>query len=241
MQAQTVKRADARRNRGLILDAQTAFAHDGIDASLDEVARSAGVGPGTLYRHFPAREHLLCERQAALLSRRDEAIALACTKAALQCWMTALKDYLNAFSGLPRSFINAFEAQASPLAITCRILIPVTKEFLAHAQAEGAARSSVSAPALFLSALGAAFVHDKVSDYGTIPERVEEILGLGYLVDGSAVNTLEPSGSNTPLEHPMTQLSVGDQRHGRQHPGDRRNGRNCRSGAPTARPVNSRR
>jgi hypothetical protein len=69
---------------------------------------------------------LLYERQAALLSRSDEAAALACGKVALQCWMAALKDYLNAFSGLPRSFINAFEAQASPLAVTCRTLISVT-------------------------------------------------------------------------------------------------------------------
>lgn len=201
MQAQTVKRADARRNRALILDAaKTAFARDGIDASLDEVARSAGVGPGTLYRHFPTREHLLgellYERQAVLLSRRDEAAALACAKAALQCWMAALKSYLSAFSGLPRSLINAFEAQASPLAVTCRTLISITEEFLTSAQAEGAARSSVSAPALFLSALGAAFVHDKADDYGTTPERIEEILALGYLVEGSAADTPDPSGSN---------------------------------------------
>src|SRR5690625_6778204 len=83
MQAQTVQRADARRNRGLILEAaKAAFARDGIDASLDEVARSAGVGPGTLYRHFPTREHLLCEllheRQTVLLSNRDKAAALSC-------------------------------------------------------------------------------------------------------------------------------------------------------------------
>src|SRR5690554_813158 len=190
MQAQTVQRADARRNRGRILTAaKTAFARDGIDASLDEIARSAGVGPGTLYRHFPTREHLLCEllheRQSVLLSRRDEAAAQQCARKALQGWMAALKDYLSAFNGLPRSFINAFEAQASPLAVTCRSLISITEEFLFRAQSKGIARSSVSAPALFLSALGAAFVHDKVSNYGTAPERIEEILAHGYLNEGS--------------------------------------------------------
>ena len=52
-------RADARRNRERILAAATAaFAADGLSVPLDEIARRAGVGPGTLYRHFPAKETL---------------------------------------------------------------------------------------------------------------------------------------------------------------------------------------
>ena len=52
-------RADARRNRERILAAATAaFAADGLSVPLDEIARQAGVGPGTLYRHFPAKEAL---------------------------------------------------------------------------------------------------------------------------------------------------------------------------------------
>jgi len=192
MQRQTVRRADARRNRELIIDAaKAAFATDGVDTSLDEIARSAGVGPGTLYRHFPTREHLLCEvlheRQAMLLARRDEVAAMPSAKDALHVWMAALKDYLSAFNGLPRPLVDAFEAQASPLAVTCRTLVTITGEFLSRAQAEGAARPSVSAPALFLSALGAAFVHDKAGDYGTTPERIEEIQTFGYLTGGPVV------------------------------------------------------
>jgi AcrR family transcriptional regulator len=194
------QRADARRNRRLILDAaEAAFAIDGVSASLDDIARSAGVGPGTLYRHFPTREHLLCEvlheRQAVLLSRRDEAWAMPCAENALRAWMVALKDYLSAFNGLPRPFIDAFEAQASPLAVTCRALVAITGEFLSRAQAEGAARQSVSAPALFLSALGSAFVHDKAGDYGTTPKLIEEILAFGYLTGGSAADTPDPPNS----------------------------------------------
>jgi AcrR family transcriptional regulator len=53
-------RADAERNRERILEvAKEAFARDGATASLDDIARQAGVGPGTLYRHFPTREELL--------------------------------------------------------------------------------------------------------------------------------------------------------------------------------------
>jgi len=115
------KRADARRNRDRILSAaNAAFEREGVDASLDEIARSAGVGPGTLYRHFPTREHLLTEvlhdRQAVLLSRRDEAWANPDARNALCAWVAALEDYLGAFAGLPRPFIEAFEAQVSPLA-----------------------------------------------------------------------------------------------------------------------------
>jgi AcrR family transcriptional regulator len=71
-------RADARRNRERILAAATAaFAADGLAVPLDEIARRAGVGPGTLYRHFPAKEALW---EAVLLDRlqrlADEAEAL---------------------------------------------------------------------------------------------------------------------------------------------------------------------
>src|ERR1700722_13093770 len=53
-------RADAQRNRERILDvAKEAFARDGAHASLDDIAKQVGVGPGTLYRHFPTREELL--------------------------------------------------------------------------------------------------------------------------------------------------------------------------------------
>src|SRR5271154_3902818 len=53
-------RADAERNRERILEvAKEAFARDGASASLDDIAKQAGVGPGTLYRHFPTREELL--------------------------------------------------------------------------------------------------------------------------------------------------------------------------------------
>jgi AcrR family transcriptional regulator len=53
-------RADAQRNRERILEvAKLEFTRSGADASLDDIAKQAGVGPGTLYRHFPTREELL--------------------------------------------------------------------------------------------------------------------------------------------------------------------------------------
>src|ERR1035438_7293840 len=53
-------RTDAQRNRERILEvAKEAFTRSGADTSLDDIAKQAGVGPGTLYRHFPTREELL--------------------------------------------------------------------------------------------------------------------------------------------------------------------------------------
>ena len=58
-------RADAQRNRERILDvAKEAFARHGANASLDDIAKQVGVGPGTLYRHFPTREELLTQTMA---------------------------------------------------------------------------------------------------------------------------------------------------------------------------------
>jgi AcrR family transcriptional regulator len=61
------RRADARRNRDRVLEAASAaFAAEGWDASLDEIARRAGVGAGTVYRHFPTKEALF---EAVVLDR----------------------------------------------------------------------------------------------------------------------------------------------------------------------------
>jgi len=66
-------RADARRNRDRLLEAATAaFAADGLSVPLDEIARRAGVGPGTLYRHFPTKEALF---EAVVLARLDGLLA----------------------------------------------------------------------------------------------------------------------------------------------------------------------
>ncbi|GLY05141.1 MULTISPECIES: TetR/AcrR family transcriptional regulator [Actinoplanes] len=62
-------RADARRNRvALLAAAREVFAEHGLDASLDEIARRAGVGNATLYRRFPSRRHLIAEVFASHLT-----------------------------------------------------------------------------------------------------------------------------------------------------------------------------
>jgi AcrR family transcriptional regulator len=73
--AQRAVRADARRNRARVLQvAAEAFATDGLGVSLDEIARRAGVGPGTLYRHFPTKQALF---EAVVHQRLDDLVAAA--------------------------------------------------------------------------------------------------------------------------------------------------------------------
>lgn len=68
-------RADARRNRARVLDAaQQAFAEEGLSVPLDEIARRAGVGAGTVYRHFPTKEALF---EAVVLGRVQDLVAYA--------------------------------------------------------------------------------------------------------------------------------------------------------------------
>lgn len=72
-------RADARRNREKVLRAaRDAFAESGYDVPLDEIAARAGVGPGTVYRHFPAKEALF---QAVVTARIEDLIGDARTRA----------------------------------------------------------------------------------------------------------------------------------------------------------------
>ncbi|MFC7761604.1 TetR/AcrR family transcriptional regulator [Catellatospora bangladeshensis] len=68
-------RADAQRNRDRLLEvAAQAFAHDGPQVSLDAVAKQAGVGIGTLYRHFPTREALIEAAYRQELARLCDAV-----------------------------------------------------------------------------------------------------------------------------------------------------------------------
>jgi AcrR family transcriptional regulator len=93
------QRSDAQRNRERILVvAKEAFARSGPNASLDEIAKQAGVGAGTLYRHFPSREELLrAVYQAAAEKLATAAVDFAETLPpieAVRAWMLLFVEYL---------------------------------------------------------------------------------------------------------------------------------------------------
>jgi len=92
-------RADAERNRQRLLDvAKVAFAQKGVSASLEEIAREAGLGIGTLYRHFPTREALIDEIYRDEGNRLVEAAQqLSAERApldAIQAWLLLFIGYL---------------------------------------------------------------------------------------------------------------------------------------------------
>ena len=92
-------RADAERNRARVLEvAKEAFTRSGPDASLDDIAKQAGVGPGTLYRHFPSREALIeavyrTEVEKLAAAERNFAEAMPPIEA-LRAWMLLFVDYI---------------------------------------------------------------------------------------------------------------------------------------------------
>jgi AcrR family transcriptional regulator len=92
-------RADAQRNRERILEvAKNSFAQSGGDVSLDDIAKNAGVGPGTLYRHFPTRGELLeavyrTEVEKLAVAHHEYAETLPPVEA-LRAWMLLFVDYI---------------------------------------------------------------------------------------------------------------------------------------------------
>src|SRR5258708_25487255 len=94
-------RDDAQRNRERILEvAKQAFTRSGADTSLDDIAKQADVGPGTLYRHFPTRDILLeavyrSEGEKLAAAEREFAAAMPPVEA-LSAWMVRCIDFISA-------------------------------------------------------------------------------------------------------------------------------------------------
>lgn len=114
-------RADARRNRERLLEAAGgAFARDGADASLEEIARQAGVAIGTLYRHFPTREALFVAVHHAEMIRvagyADELLARHEPIGALRLWMGGFTDFMAAKHGMADAFRMVLASGENPFA-----------------------------------------------------------------------------------------------------------------------------
>jgi AcrR family transcriptional regulator len=174
-------RADARRNYARLLDeARRAFADRGTDASLDEIARRAGVGIGTLYRHFPTREALL---EALLRERFDGLTTLARNlldatrpRAALLEWMRAFVDGISTFRGLTAALITPLRDETSDLFAACHAMRDAGAGLLARAQRAGQVRADVDAPELFTLLSGIAWANERSPDAD--PQRVDRLLDL---------------------------------------------------------------
>jgi AcrR family transcriptional regulator len=142
------KRADARRNYDNVLAAaREAFAEGGEATSLEEIARRAGVGIGTLYRHFPTRQALL---EALYLDEVEEVCRSAAELddreawEALNEWFERFIAYLGTKRALASELLNYLDIDA-PLFQTCRTsLFAAGEPLLKRAQEAGAVRPDVT-------------------------------------------------------------------------------------------------
>jgi AcrR family transcriptional regulator len=140
-------RADARRNHERVLDAAyDVFAEHGLEAQIDEIAHRAGVGVGTVYRHFPAKEDLL----AALADRKFAWMAGRARQALAEddAW-EALCNFVRDAAGRTAEDIAIADAMGSRpemmgAAAERAGMLELLDQLVSRAQAQGAAREDVT-------------------------------------------------------------------------------------------------
>jgi AcrR family transcriptional regulator len=137
-------RADARRNfDALLVAARDAFNHDGIDVALEDIARQAGVGIGTLYRNFPTRSDLV---EAVYISEIEELVQAARDAAELEPW-EALETWLRRFSGYVATKLALLQGlnKDSEMLTVCRTaMFRAASPLLERAQTAGEIRTDTN-------------------------------------------------------------------------------------------------
>jgi AcrR family transcriptional regulator len=172
-------RADARKNYDrLLLVARDVVTEHGADASLRDVARRAGVGLGTLYRHFPTREALL---EALLRSNVDELTAQAAEREssstpqdALVLWLRDSVALTHGYRGVGALLTAAMEDTESALHASCVAMHDAGEHALERAQAAGIARPDLDGTDLFALVAALAWLYDQPS----LAVRAEHLFGV---------------------------------------------------------------
>jgi len=176
-------RADARRNYDrLVAQAHEVFVEQGIGASFEEIARRAGVGPGTLYRHFPTREALLSTvMESAFLAQHAYALELLEREDAAE----ALEDYARywirntaIYKGLAMEAMKAaIEGDVSSMAASCMAVRADGDRILEWAQASGKIRKDIEQKDIWRLLHGVVMaVKDTEIDQATARTMVDIIL-----------------------------------------------------------------
>jgi AcrR family transcriptional regulator len=144
---QRPKRADARRNYEKLLEAaRLAFTEDDADTSLEDIARRAGVGIGTLYRHFPTRQDLLeavYVDGVEALSRSARELADLPPWEALVAWLQRFVGYVGTKQALAKELF-AYEGHGAQVFASCRgALYGAGEPLLRRAQDAGVVRTDL--------------------------------------------------------------------------------------------------
>ena len=175
-------RADAQRNRRRVLDAaRTAFGRDGVTASLDDIARAAGVGPGTLYRHFPTRDRLVrAVIDDGLIGIHDMGVALLAEPdpaQALEAWLNAYVEQGSMFKGLSETLVNPV-AECDDVD-SCRQAREAGTALIVRAVREGAFRPDVRAEDVLDMVAAVTWVGEQPNRQSGQRERLLNLLVAG--------------------------------------------------------------
>jgi AcrR family transcriptional regulator len=172
-------RADGERNRARLLEvAKQAFADRGAGASLEQVARDAGVAIGTLYRHFPTRDALI---EAVYQQETDALVAGAARLsadlppvAALRAWLLLFVDFLVAKQDMAEALKTLIGGDALSADATARISTTLER-LVADAEATGAIRMEIE-PLDLLRAIGGVINLNRGAHWRTSAVRMVDVL-----------------------------------------------------------------
>jgi AcrR family transcriptional regulator len=150
-------RADAQRNRDRLLEAAvSAFSREGPDVTLDAIAKDAGVGIGTLYRHFPTREALVEAAYRNELARLCDAVAdllrIMPPDDATRAWMDRFVDYMTTKRGMADALRAVIASGGNPFAQSRDRLVGAITALLQAGAAAGTIRPDIE-PADVLASL----------------------------------------------------------------------------------------
>ncbi|MCP2163414.1 TetR/AcrR family transcriptional regulator [Goodfellowiella coeruleoviolacea] len=178
-------RADAQRNREKILaTAVRVFTEQGLDAHLEQIARQAGVGTGTLYRNFPTRQALIeaayRNELAKLCDAAPELLATAPPQAALRAWTRRFLDYVSAKLGMADALRTVVDSGGNPYAQSKDLILAALATLMDAGVAAGTVRSDISAADMLASLTGIALASGKPDQR----EQAERLLDL--TLDGLA-------------------------------------------------------
>jgi len=186
-------RSDAVRNRQRILEAAEAvFSAEGVSAPIDRVAEGAGVGVGTVYRHFPTKEDLF---EAIVMTRLEHLLALAREKASAESAGAALFSYLQEFgrqATAKHDLFDALGAAGIDFKTRCAEKLDEMKAriglLLTRAQVSGTVRQDTSVDELIGLVVGAC---QAAAQTGLDEDARRRMVGI--VCDGIRVpNTTEP-------------------------------------------------
>jgi AcrR family transcriptional regulator len=173
-------RADARRNReGLLEAAKAAFAEVGAEASLEEIARRAGVGIGTLYRHFPNRDTVV----EAVYRREVQQLADAAPRLmeslppaeALRAWMRLFIDYIAAKRVIAPALKSLVGGGSTLYADSSTRINEAIALLVERARASGDIRPNAESADLLRALIGFAYVNS-APDWEASARRLIDLL-----------------------------------------------------------------